>query len=112
MPRSVLISETASAPDASAAAATAPTSVAFGVSLTISGLRLRGRTCSSSAAVSPGSAPMTRPLSTLGQDTLSSSAATSSRAANASTSLPTSSRVKPITLTISGTGRAARRGRS
>ena len=90
MPRSVLISETASAPCASAAAATAAGDAQFGVSLTISGLAVSGRTASSSAAVSPGSAPMISPVSTFGQETLSSSAATSSRSANASTSVATS----------------------
>ena len=41
--RSVLINETASAPPACAASAHAATSAVFGVSLTISGLRVRGR---------------------------------------------------------------------
>ena len=49
MPRSVLISETASAPCASAAAATRAGDAQFGVSLTISGLAVSGRTASSSA---------------------------------------------------------------
>ena len=74
MPRSVLMSDTASAPASCAARATAGTSVALGVSFTISGLAVSGRTWSSSAAVSAGSAPMIRPLSTFGQETLSSSA--------------------------------------
>ena len=58
------------------------------------------------------SAPMVVPVSTFGQETLSSSAATSSRPENAVTSAATCSRVKPMTLTISGTGRAASSGRS
>ena len=112
IPLRVLISETASAPASCAARATAPGSVALGVSLTISGLPVSGRTRSRRAAVSEGSAPMTSPLSTLGHDTLSSSATTSSRSAKAATSVATSSRVKPMTLTISGTGRRASTGRS
>src|SRR2546430_988253 len=40
---SVLISDSASAPPRSAATATAPTSVAFGVSFTIKGLEVSGR---------------------------------------------------------------------
>ena len=112
MPRSVLTSETASAPCCSAAAATAAGEAQFGVSFTISGFAVRGRTASSSAAVSPGSAPISSPVFTFGHETLSSSAATSSRSANAATSVATSSGVEPITLTISGTGSSASRGRS
>ena len=110
--RTVLISETASAPWASAAAATSPGAAQLGVSLTISGLAVCGRTASISAAVSPGSAPMIRPVLTFGQETLSSSAATSGRSPKAATSSATSSRRKPMTLTISGTGSSASRGRS
>ena len=82
------------------------------MSLTISGLSVSGRTAPSSRPTSSGSAPITSPVSTLGQETLSSSAATSSRCANAVTSRATSSRLKPITLTISGTGSRASSGRS
>ena len=60
-PRIVLISDSALAPASCAARATAATSDAFGVSLTISGLSVSGRTRSSSAAVSRGSAPITSP---------------------------------------------------
>ncbi len=77
--RSVLISETASAPEASAACATSATSAVFGVSFTISGLAVSGRTSSSNRASSAGSAPMSRPVRTLGHDTFSSIAATSGR---------------------------------
>ena len=49
IPRIVLISDSALAPAPSAARATAATSDAFGVSLTISGLSVSGRTRSSSA---------------------------------------------------------------
>ena len=49
IPRSVLISETASAPCSSAAAATSAGEAQLGVSLTISGLAVRARTASSSA---------------------------------------------------------------
>ena len=108
IPRIVLISDTALAPALCAAVATAATSLAFGVSLTISGFSVNGRTRWSSADTSHGSAPMTRPVSTFGQETFSSSAATSWRSANALTSSATSSRVKPMTLTIKGTGRRAR----
>ncbi len=79
IPLSVLISDSALAPAASAALATAGTSVAFGVSFTISGLAVSGRTRSSSAATSAGSAPITSPVSTFGHETFSSSAATSAR---------------------------------
>ena len=71
-----------------------------------------GRTRSSNALSSRGSAPITMPVSTFGQETFSSSAATSSRSANAPTSSATSSRLNPITLTISGTGSLASFGRS
>ena len=86
----VLMSETASAPWRSAAAATAAGDAQLGVSFTISGLAVRGRTASSSAAVSPGSAPISSPVLTFGHETLSSIAATSARAATAATSSPTS----------------------
>ena len=79
---SVLISETASAPPSSAATATAAGSATFGVSFTISGFSVSGRSASSSAAVSSGCSPTIRPEWTLGQETLSSIAATSSRAAD------------------------------
>ena len=106
------MSETASAPCCSAAAATAAGEAQLGVSLTISGLAARGRTASSSAAVSPGSAPISSPVLTFGHETLSSSAATSGRAENAATSAPTSAWLEPMTLTISGTGSSASAGRS
>src|SRR3954454_19772821 len=79
MPFSVLIRETASAPASSAALATAAGSVAFGVSFTISGLAVSGRRRSTARAVSLVSAPMIRPVSTLGHEKLSSTSATSSR---------------------------------
>ena len=88
IPRSVLISETASAPCASAAAATSAGDAQLGVSLTISGFVVRARTASSSAATSAGSAPNIRPVLTFGQETLSSSAVTSGRSATVSTSRP------------------------
>ena len=68
------MSETALAPSRSAAIATAGTSEALGVSLTISGLSVSGLTALISRATSSGSAPMTSPVSTFGQETLSSSA--------------------------------------
>ena len=77
----VLISETASAPPCSAATATAAGSATFGVSFTISGFAVSGRSASSSAAVSAGCSPTIRPEWTFGQETLSSIAATSSRPA-------------------------------
>ena len=80
---SVLISETASAPPSSAATATAAGSATFGVSFTISGFAVSGRSASSSAAVSAGCSPTIRPEWTLGQETLSSIAATSSRSPTA-----------------------------
>ena len=76
---SVLISETASAPLSSAATATAAGSATLGVSFTISGFAVSGRSASSSAAVSSGCSPTISPDWTLGQETLSSIAATSSR---------------------------------
>ena len=102
--RSVLMSDTASAPPACAAAAQLATSAVFGVSFTISGLRVRGRRWARTRSSWAGSAPMSRPVRTLGQDTLSSIAAISSRAWQASTSRANSSAVEPITLVISGTG--------
>ena len=79
---SVLISETASAPPSSAATATAAGSATLGVSFTISGFAVSGRSASSSASVSLGCSPTIRPEWTLGQETLSSIAATSSRSAD------------------------------
>ena len=58
---SVLISETASAPPSSAATATAAGSATFGVSFTISGFAVSGRSASSSAAVSAGCSPTISP---------------------------------------------------
>ena len=112
IPLSVLISETASAPASSAASATAAGSVAFGVSFTISGRSVSGRTRSTARAVSAGSAPITRPVSTFGQDTFSSISATSSLSPVRATSVASSSRLKPITETTSGTGSSASSGRS
>ena len=48
---------------------------------------------------------MSRPVLTFGQETFSSSAATSGRSPKASTSGANSSAVPPITLTMIGTGR-------
>ena len=84
------MSDTASAPSASAACATAATSAVFGVSLTIRTLLVSGRTARSSAPSDAGSAPMSSPVLTFGHETFSSIAATSSRASSASTSCATS----------------------
>ena len=111
-PSAVLISETASAPPSSAATATAAGSATLGVSFTISGFSVSGRSASSSATVSLGCSPTIRPEWTLGQETLSSIAATSSRSATAATSRANSSRLVAITETISGTGSSASCGRS
>ena len=110
---SVLISETASAPPSSAATATAAGSATFGVSFTISGFAVSGRSASSSAAVSAGCSPTIRPEWTLGQETFSSIAATSSRSADA-VDQPRELLVArcAITETISGTGSSASCGRS
>ena len=112
MPRSVLISETASAPPASAARAHAGTSAVFGVSLTTIGLAVRGRTVRTTRSSSAGTAPMSSPVFTFGHETLSSTAATASRSPTASTSAPSSSAVDPMTLVMSGTGSSASFGRS
>ena len=109
---SVLIRETESAPPSSAATATAAGSATLGVSLTISGFGVSGRSASSNAAVSVGCSPTIRPEWTLGQETFSSMAATSSRAATAETRRENSSRLVPITETINGTGSSASCGRS
>ena len=74
----VLINDTASAPPSSAATATAAGSATLGVSFTISGFSVSGRNASNSAAVSVGCSPTIRPEWTLGQETFSSIAATSS----------------------------------
>ena len=110
MPRSVSISETASAPWASAAAATSAGDAQLGVNLTISGFAVRARTASSRRASSPGSAPNIKPVLTLGHETLSSSAVTSSRSPTVRPARATSSWAPPITLTISGTGSSASSG--
>ena len=55
---------------------------------------------------------MTSPVSTFGHETFSSSIATSSRSPTADTSRASSSRLKPITETTSGTGSSASSGRS
>ena len=112
IPRRVLMRLTASAPCCSAAAATSAGEAQLGVSLTINGFSEIGRTTSSSAASSLGSAPMTSPVLTFGHETLSSIAETSSRSLKAATRRATSSRVEPMTLTISGTGSSASCGRS
>src|SRR4051794_32412546 len=112
MPLSVLTSETASAPWACAASATAAGSVALGVSFTISGFSVSGRRRSTLRAVSSGSAPMIRPVSTLGHEKLSSMRAISGLSAVAVTSSASSSRLKPITETHRGTGSSASWGRS
>ena len=110
---SVLISETASAPPSSAATATAAGSATFGVSFTISGFSVSGRSASSSAAVSAGCSPTIRPEWTLGQETLSSIAATSSLLADAARPGARTPRGWcAITETISGTGSSASCGRS
>ena len=110
--RSVLMRDSASAPPSSAASATGTTSETFGVSFTISGFDVSGRTRAISAAISPRSLPITHPDLTFGQETFSSSAATSARAATPSTKATNSSWEKPATLTTKGTGRPASSGRS
>ena len=68
----MLISETASAPPPRRATATAAGSATLGVSFTISGLRVSGRSASSRASVSIGFSPTISPEWTLGQETFSS----------------------------------------
>ena len=104
--RSVLINETASAPPASAAAAIAAGSATLGVSFTISGFSLRGRICSSRATISAGCSPTMRPDLTLGQETLSSIAATSLREPTRSTSVAKPSLLGAMTETHRGTEQA------
>ena len=60
----------------------------------------------------PASVPTTHPDFTFGQDTFSSSAATSLRSETPCTRVANSSCENPATLTISGTGRVASTGRS
>ena len=84
----------------------------FGVSFVISGLPVSGRRAWRSALVSDGCSPTISPDLTLGQETLSSIAATSSRPATASTKREKSSALVAITETISGTGNSASCGRS
>ncbi len=109
---SVLISETASAPPCSAAAATSAGFATLGVSFTINGFSLSGRSASSSASVSLGCSPTIRPECTFGHETLSSIAATSSLSPTPLTSRANSSCPVAITETISGTGSCASSGRS
>ena len=67
-----------------AASAHAATSAALGVSLTISGLRVaRAHGAHDAARAGAGSAPMSRPVSTFGQETFSSIAAISRAASQA-----------------------------
>ena len=110
--RSVLISETASAPPASAASAQAATSAVLGVSLTISGLRVRG-------AHAPHDLLQ---LARVGADVEARSRRSGRRrsarsrrsrraASQASTSCASSSALEPITFVISGTGPASARAR-
>src|SRR5260370_990347 len=70
------MADTASAPAASTARATATMSVTFGVSLTISGSRVTARTAEVSSAARSGSTPTGRPLATCGHEMFSSSPAT------------------------------------
>jgi len=75
MPRSVLISETASAPPASTALAMTVISVTLGESLTISGRSVTARTASVTFCAIFGSVPKaTPPFLTLGQEILISRA--------------------------------------
>ena len=110
--RRVLTSDSASAPPASAARPHAATSAVFGVSLTISGLPVAGRTRATTRSSSAGTAPMSRPVATLGHDTFSSIAAISARSSQAAASSASSSAVEPMTLVINGTGSSASCGRS
>ena len=108
----VLISERASAPPCSAAKAIVSGSATFGVSLTISGFEVSGRTAVSKPSVSDGCWPTISPDSTLGHETLSSIAATSGRSATPSISSSNSAWLVPITETIKGTPSSASSGRS
>ncbi len=74
MARSVLMRESASAPPSSAASATGATSETFGVSFTIKGFDVSGRTRAMSAVISPRSLPITHPDLTFGQETFRSRA--------------------------------------
>ena len=84
----------------------------FGVSLTISGLLVAGRTRATTRSSSAGTAPMSRPVATLGHETFSSTAAISERSSQAAVSSASSSPVEPMTFVISGTGSSASCGRS
>ena len=110
--RNVLISETASAPPSTAASAIGTGSATFGVSFTSRGFSVSGRTRRSSEPASSGDSPTIRPDFTLGQETFSSRAATSSRPPTPSTRPANSSWLVPITETTSGTGSSASSGRS
>ena len=73
MPRTVLMTASASAPAPSASRATSQMSVTFGESLTISVLSVVARAARTTLAVSWGLQPKVSPsLATFGQDTLSS----------------------------------------
>ena len=112
MPFSVLISEIASAPPRSA-----PAGDRRGVGdvrRQLHDQRLLGPRAqrSRSASVSLGFSPTISPECTFGQETFSSIAATSWRAATRSTQRAKSSRVVAMIETINGTGSSASRGRS
>src|SRR5437870_5343952 len=111
-PTRVLISDSASAPASAAARAIDTMSVTFGVSLTNRGRVHTARTAATTSLVSCGSTPKMRPRSTLGQDTLSSTAATPSSRLSHSASVTNSRTVSPAMLTISGMRSVRRNGRS
>ena len=96
MPVIVLISESASAPPASALRAITLMSVTFGESFTMSGLRVRSRTARTTRSAATGSTPKTTPPAfTFGQEMFTSTAATPSIPSNRSASAAYSSTLVP-----------------
>ena len=103
IPETVLISDKASAPWASAMRAKTVMSVTFGDSFTMSGFRLAARTSETTRSVCAGSVPKAiPPCFTFGQEILSSTAATSAMPFSRAASSAYSSAVLPLILIING----------
>ena len=104
---------TASAPASCAARTKGRTSGTFGASLGMMGSVVAARTArTTSAKVSTRVPKLAPPSLTLGQETLSSSMATPGLPSSAAATWAYSSALVPQMLTMAGTPRAARKGRS
>ena len=112
MPRSVLMSDSASAPADTAARAISVTSVTFGVSFTMSGRFVAARHRDTTASTLSVHVPMVMPpASTFGHEMFTSYASTGA-SSNASITCTYSSKLWPDTFTMTVAPRSASHGRS